>query len=250
MKMSANGRNLQLVAGSPPHLVYDGRKISIEVKRSPRAARIKLRIDPRRGVVLLLPKRASLAAGMTFLRQEIDWVASNINRIPETVPFRDGVMLPLLGRPHRITHAPDQRGFVWAEGGHIYVAGGEEHLPRRMKDWTRKMAKTEISVWAADYAEKIDVSYSGITLRDQVSRWGSCSSTGRLNFSWRLLLMPEEVMTYIVAHEVAHLRHMNHSAAFWALVDEIHPRVDQAKKWLKRHGADLHKYGVERVEGV
>jgi predicted metal-dependent hydrolase len=250
MKMSANGRNLQLVAGCPPHLVYDGRKISIEVKRSPRAARIKLRIDPRRGVVLLLPKRASLAAGMTFLRQEIDWVASNINRIPETVPFRDGVMLPLLGRPHRITHAPDQRGFVWAEGGHIYVAGGEEHLPRRMKDWTRKMAKTEISVWAADYAEKIDVSYSGITLRDQVSRWGSCSSTGRLNFSWRLLLMPEEVMTYIVAHEVAHLRHMNHSAAFWALVDEIHPRVDQAKKWLKRHGADLHKYGVERVEGV
>lgn len=250
MKMSAERGSLALVTGASPHFVSDGRKIPIAVKRSPRAARIKLRIDPRQGVVLLLPKRASLTAGLAFLRQEIDWIASNINKIPECIPFRAGAMLPLLGRPHRITHVPEQRGFVWAEDGHIYVAGREEHLPRRVKDWTRRTAKAEISVWAAEYAEKIDVSYSGITLRDQVSRWGSCSSTGRLNFSWRLLLMPEDVMRYIIAHEVAHLRHMNHSSAFWALVDEMHPAVAAAKSWLKRNGADLHKYGVERAETV
>ena len=250
MKTLAEGDTLKLVAGPPPYLAHRGRKISIDIRRSPRAARIKLRIDPRRGVVLMLPKRASLTAGLTFLRQEIDWITSNINKLPETIPFRDGAMMPLLGRPHRITHVPDQRGLVWAEDGHIYVAGREEHLPRRVKDWTRKMAKTEIGVWAADYAQKIDVRYSGITLRDQVSRWGSCSSTGRLNFSWRLLLMPEEVMSYIVAHEVAHLRHMNHSSAFWNLVAEMHPSVESAKKWLKINGADLHKYGIEQTERV
>ena len=243
--MSADREGIELVTGASPHLVFEGRTIPIEVKRSPRAARIKLRIDPRRGVVLQLPKRAALTAGYAFLRQEIDWVASNIKKIPETVPFRDGVMLPLLGRPHRITHVPDARGFVWAEDQHIYVAGGAEHLPRRVRDWTRKMAKSEISVWAADYAEEIDVRFSGISLRDQITRWGSCSSTGRLNFSWRLILMPEEVMRYIVAHEVAHLRHMNHSAAFWSLVGEMHSGVEAAKKWLKSNGAELHKYGVE-----
>lgn len=239
-----------LVTGPPPYLAYDGRKIPIEISRPARSARIKVRIDPRRGIVLLLPKRASLKAGLSFLKQEIDWIASNINKLPSAVPFRDGAMLPVLGRPHRITHVPEQRGFVWAEDGHIYVAGGAEHLPRRVKDWSRKMAKTEISVWAADYAGKIDVRYSGITLRDQISRWGSCSSTGNLNFSWRLLLMPEEVMSYIVAHEVAHLRHMNHSSDFWQVVDELHSAVAPAKKWLKTNGADLHKYGVEKAEGV
>ncbi|MFC4271690.1 DUF45 domain-containing protein [Sneathiella chungangensis] len=250
MKTLSNGGAPLLVAGPQPHIDFGGRKIPIEIKRSPRAVRIRVRIDPRRGIVLLLPKRASVGAGLAFLDKEIDWIASNIKRLPESVPFRDGAMLPLLGEPHRITHAPDRRGYVWAEAGHIYVTGREEHLPRRLRDWTRKRAKAEIGPLAEGYAAEIGKSYSGITLRDQVSRWGSCSSTGRLNFSWRLLLMPAEVMSYIVAHEVAHLRHMNHSPAFWQVVDELHPGVAAAKKWLKKHGADLHKYGVEPAERV
>ncbi|MEX1036480.1 MAG: SprT family zinc-dependent metalloprotease [Sneathiella sp.] len=250
MKILTDGPVPRLVTGPPPYLAYGGRKIPIDISRPARAARIKVRIDPRRGIVLLLPKRASLKAGLDFLHQEIDWITRNIKKLPAAVPFRDGAMLPLLGVPHRITHAPERRGLVWAEAGNIYVTGRPEHLPRRLNDWVRRSAKSEIADRAEGYARQVGKRYSGIVLRDQISRWGSCSSTGRLNFSWRLLLMPENVMSYIVAHEVAHLRHMNHSSAFWGLVDELHPGVAPAKNWLKTHGADLHKYGVERAEGV
>lgn len=168
--------------------------------------------------------------------------------MPEAVPFADGALLPLFGVPHRITHVPDRRGFVWVEDQQIYVAGGAEHLPRRVRDWTRRAAKAEISRRAEIHAARIGKTYKGIALRDPVSRWGSCSSTGQLNFSWRLLLMPERVMDYVVAHEVAHLRHMNHSPAFWKLVEDLHPGVAEARAWLKRNGADLHKYGAEATE--
>ncbi len=235
----------RLVGGPRPHLLVAGRTHLLEIRRSARSARLRLRIDPKRGIVLNLPPRVSLKAGLAFVERELDWIVAHLDRLPAPVPFRDGAVLPLLGVPHRITHAPDRRGFVWREADQILVAGGAKHLPRRVRDWTRKVAKEEISRRAEKYAARIGTSYSGITLRDPASRWGSCSSTGRLNFSWRLLLMPEEVMDYIVAHEVAHLRHMDHSPAFWALVDEMHPGVPAARKWLRINGADLHKYGVE-----
>mgnify|MGYP003108926852 CR=1 FL=1 len=250
MKTVTDATEAVLVSGPRPHLLFGGRKYPLEVKHSTRAARIRLRIDPKRGIVLHLPPRVSVVAGLSFIEKEIDWVVANLDRLPEAVPFCDGALLPIMGTPHRITHAPDRRGVVWMEAGRIYVTGREEHLPRRVRDWVRKMAKTEISRRAEAYATRIGKSYKGITLRDQASRWGSCSSTGQLNFSWRLLLMPEEVMDYIVAHEIAHLRHMNHSPAFWRLVDMLHPRVPAARKWLKINGAELHKYGADIQEGV
>ena len=240
----------KLVVAPVPYLQFENARFPIEIRRSARASRMKLRIDPRAGVVLVLPLRVPVRNGLAFLEQELGWIASKIGRIPVAVPFRDGETLPLLGVPHRITHAPDRRGRVWQEDGNLFVTGRPEHLPRRVRDWVRASARTEIGRRAEVYASVLDIKPKGISLRDQKTRWGSCSSTGRLNFSWRLLLMPEEVMSYIVAHEVAHLRHMNHSPAFWKLVGELHSGVAPAKKWLKTHGADIHKYGVEIEDGL
>lgn len=252
MPLSAPARQAvpQLVVAKDPYLLLDNARIPLEIRRSSRARRLKLRIDQRARVVLVLPPKVSVKGGLAFVEQELGWIAGKLARQPQPVPFRDGVTVPLLGVPHRITHAPDRRGLVWAEDGALYVTGAPAHLPRRLRDWMRKTAKQEISGRAADYAGELDVSLKGITLRDQRTRWGSCSSTGQLNFSWRLLFMPEPVMSYIVAHEVAHLRHMNHSPAFWSVVDALHPGVTSARKWLHENGADIHKYGIEPEGGA
>ncbi|TNE35389.1 MAG: M48 family peptidase [Alphaproteobacteria bacterium] len=234
----------RLLEGEAPAILIDGRRIPVEIRRSARARRMKLRVEPESRVLVILPVKAKETAAFSFLRQEMDWIAARLGEIDPPVPFRDGAMVPFMGKAHRITHAPELRGLVWAEDGLIFVTGRGEHLPRRVGDWFRKSAKAEIAPRARHYADMAGLDFTGITLRDQKSRWGSCSSTGRLNFSWRLILMPEIVLDYIVAHEVAHLRHMNHSPAFWSLTEELHGNVTEARKWLKKNGKDLHRYGA------
>lgn len=229
--------------GPHPYLQLEQRQIPVEIKRSPRASRLKLRIDRQAGVVLILPLRVSTKEALAFLKRELPWIAKKIEKIPETTPFLPGSKIPLLGTPHIIIHVPQERGLVWPEDRQIFVTGKIEHVPRRIKDWIKKAAKSEIKSRVLDYTKQLDVAHTGITLRDQKTRWGSCSSTGRLNFSWRLFLMPEFVLDYVVAHEVAHLRHMDHSAQFWGVVNDLNPDVKAAKKWLRQQGSDVHRYG-------
>ncbi|MBV8939567.1 MAG: M48 family metallopeptidase, partial [Alphaproteobacteria bacterium] len=124
----------------------------------------------------------------------------------------------------------------------LLVAGEPDFVPRRVRDWLKAEARREIARRAEAHAEALGCRIRRITLRDTVSRWGSCSSDGRLSFSWRLMLAPAEVLEYVVAHEVAHLREMNHSAAFWRIVAQRCPYHAEARAWLKRHGAQLYRY--------
>jgi predicted metal-dependent hydrolase len=233
----------EFVDGASPYLQLKERQIPVEIKRSPRASRLKLRIDRQAGVILVLPLRVSAREGVAFLKRELPWIAKKIENIPEIVPFLPGSTIPILGTPHEIVHVPERRGLVWPEDSRLFVSGREEHVPRRIKDWIKKAAKQEITPRVLDYTDKIDAHHTGVTIRDQKTRWGSCSSKGRLNFSWRLFLMPEFVLDYVVAHEVAHLRHMNHSSQFWTLVNDINTDVRAAKKWLGQNGASVHRYG-------
>lgn len=233
----------EYVDGPHPYLQLEQRQVPVEIKRSPRASRLKLRIDRQAGVVLILPPRASTKEGLAFLKRELPWIAKKMAKIPDRVPFLPGSKIPLLGTPHIIVHAPHEHGLVWPEDRQIFVTGQIEHVPRRVKDWLKKAAKDEITPRVFDYTRQIDVTHTGITLRDQKTRWGSCSSAGQLNFSWRLFLMPEFVLDYVVAHEVAHLRYMNHSALFWNVVNDLNSDVKAAKKWLKQHGSAVHQYG-------
>lgn len=221
-----------------------GRSVPVTVRRSARARRISLRIDTAaHTVILVLPKRASLEAGMRFAAEKSVWLQNRLAVLPPPVPFAAGVSIPLRGAPHRIRHRPDRRGGVWVEDGEIHVSGSETHLPRRLTDWLKAEARREITPRARTKAAAVDRPVARVSVREARSRWGSCSSAGNLSFSWRLILAPDMVLDYVVAHEVAHLVHMNHGKDFWALCATLTPRMGEAKTWLSRHGNQLHRYG-------
>ncbi len=127
----------------------------------------------------------------------------------------------------------------------LCVAGDSEFIDRRVHDFLKREARRALTDASHRYADVLGVKVKRITIRDQSSRWGSCTSAGALSFSWRLILAPPYVLDYLAAHEVAHLVEMNHSARFWKVVAKICPATERAKRWLDTHGNDLHRYGIE-----
>jgi predicted metal-dependent hydrolase len=127
----------------------------------------------------------------------------------------------------------------------LCVAGHAPHLHRRVSDFLRREAKHELEAASRRHARELGLDVRRVNVRDQSSRWGSCSSTAVLSFSWRLILAPSYVLDYLAAHEVAHLVEMNHSARFWRVVNRLIPGHERAKAWLDAHGADLHRYGLQ-----
>jgi len=221
-----------------------GREVSLRIRKSRRARHVSLRIDEKRGGVdLILPRGVTRADGLTFVHHKAAWILREIDALPPRVPFTDGAVLPLLGTDHRIRHQPDARGTVWVESGSIVVAGRAPHVPRRVADWLKRRARQEIARRTEAAARKINKRVNRLSLRDTRSRWGSCSEDGHLSFSWRLILAPEPVLDYVIAHEVAHLEELNHSPRFWRLVSALCPDSKVPRYWLKRHGASLHRYG-------
>jgi predicted metal-dependent hydrolase len=126
---------------------------------------------------------------------------------------------------------------------HICVSGEEIHAPRRLSDWLRTEVRRDINICILKHAKTLGCSPKRIAIRDQATRWGSCSTSGTLSFSWRLIFAPPFVLDYVAAHEVAHLREMNHGPRFWRLVKEAAPAMQTARLWLKTHGAELHRFG-------
>jgi predicted metal-dependent hydrolase len=220
----------------------------VAVKLSTRARRVSLRVDPASGqVILVQPARASVRAVLEFTSSRRDWIAERLKLLPCRVAFEDGATIPIGGISHTVRFVPGQRGSVWRDGSEIFVAGRSEHGPRRLKDWLKGQAKSIIGPAARAMAAQLDRKVTYIGVRDTSSRWGSCSHTGRLSFSWRLVLAPEYVLTYVIAHEAAHLKHMHHGPAFWRTVESLlaGSTVDAAlaRDWLRTHGAALHRYG-------
>lgn len=216
----------------------------VEWRRSSRARRISLRIDPRSGsVVVTLPPRAGRAAGAALLASHSGWIADRLSRLPPPVALADGAMVPLDGVPHRIRHQPGARGGAWLAGNELHVAGTPEFLPRRVTDLLRAEAKRRLGDLAAATAQRAGLQPGRVVVKDTRSRWGSCTANGTLMFCWRLVMAPLAVQEYVVAHEVAHLRHMDHGRAFWALVGSLTPHRRMAEAWLDREGAGLQRVG-------
>ena len=221
------------------------RRVPLIYQTNKRARRVSLRFDHGEGrIVVVLPRRATLP-GMRFASTAVDPRPPRL--LPEPVPFRAGRSIPFLGVMHRIRHQPQARGVVWQEEGAIHVAGRAEHLARRIEDWLRREARREIERRARAKAELIGKRIAAITIRDPKSRWGSCSPRGHLSFSWRLILAPRHVLDYVVAHEVAHLKELNHGPRFWKLTAELTRDADGARAWLNEHGPLLHRYGLQPV---
>jgi predicted metal-dependent hydrolase len=222
--------------------------VDVLLRFHPRARRIKLQIDPMRGMpVLTLPPGAAEADGLAFLTRNAGWVRRALGDLPESLAFADGAVFPLLGRDTRIVHDASARAGVReaVNGGEsiVIVSGGADHLPRRLTDHLKRRARAAIRPLALEKAAAVGRQPGRITIRDQRTRWGSCSASGDLSFSWRLILTPPEILDYVVAHEVAHLVHHDHSKDFWAVVATLHPDPAAARAWLGRHGARLHRIG-------
>jgi predicted metal-dependent hydrolase len=213
-------------------------------RRSRQARRISLRIDPADGaVVVTLPPRAGRQAAMGLLHDNAEWIAARLAALPLRLPFADGAPVPLHGEMHHIRHIPTGRAGVQLLGHTLHVSGDAAFLPRRVADFLRAEARRRFTALAMAKAEQAGLRPRRISMKDTRTRWGSCSARGDLAFCWRLVMAPPFVQDYVAAHEVAHLRHMNHGSRFWALVATLTPHTDAAMRWLRDEGPRLLRVG-------
>jgi predicted metal-dependent hydrolase len=222
----------------------DARAVDLRVRTSTRARNMLLSVNPTDGGIdLVLPRGTPLDEGLGFVESRTRWLAGRLRGLPDRVPFCDGTEIPVLGTSLGICHRPELRGGAWVEDDQIIVTGNGEYLSRRVTDLLRRSVRDEMSRRATAKAAIVDRKVTRVSVRDTRTRWGSCAGDGRLSFSWRLGLAPLHVLDYVVAHEVAHLVEMNHSAKFWRVVDELADDVKQSKAWLTAYGQTLHRYG-------
>jgi hypothetical protein len=228
-------------------VTVSGAPCRIVLRRNPRASRYILRLPPGGDPVLTVPARGTLATAERFVRDQAEWLAAQLARRAAPVAFAPGGVIPFRGVEHEIVATGRLRGLVQAgeaEGrAQLRVPGAPEHLARRLTDFLRSEARRDLEEAVSRHAAALGKAPSGITLRDTRSRWGSCSSAGRLNFSWRLVLAPPAILDYVAAHEVAHLAEMNHGPRFWAVCRRLAPHTQEARDWLRREGGRLHLYG-------
>lgn len=227
----------------------------VEVRRHPKARRMTLRVSrTKRAVIVTVPLRCNVEDAGSFVNRHLDWVRDRLGTLPEPVPFADGMSMPVRGVFHRLRFTGPAGGgpIVRVNAGLdtdeilLEVQGSTTRAPRHLSRWLIDEARCDLERQVAVHAHRLGLQAKKIAVRDQTSRWGSCSTTGVLSFSWRLILAPPQVLDYVAAHEVAHLAEMNHGPRFWALVRQTMPEMDTAMNWLSAYGPELHRYGPPR----
>lgn len=226
--------------GSTQSLLPGGPPIAVEWRRTARARRMSLRVSSLDGrVTLTLPPRVSRASAEAFLHERADWLRAALERAHTPCTVMAGTVLPVEGRALRVT--PAATGAVDIAGDCLLVPARKAPGPR-IAAWLKLRARDRLATAVEAFADRLGRTPRSLRLRDTRSRWGSCSSTGDLMFSWRLILAPAEVLDYVAAHEVAHLAQMNHSPAYWATLAELMPDYAAPRAWLRAEGAGLHRY--------
>ena len=201
---------------------HDGVRMPVRIKWSTQARRLILRMDQTsEGGVLTVPSGTTKKEAVCMAQQNAAWLYAKIRDRPTRQMFYDGHVLSLLDTHVTIRHAPKERSGVQLDGSELIVSGKAEHVQRRVFDWLKGHTKDVITR----------------------SRWGSCSHTGNLSFCWRLILTPNWVLNYVIAHEVSHLAHMNHGPAFWKTVETFEVETDRARTWLNKNSARLQRIG-------
>ena len=222
-----------LLPGDPP--------VPLILRRSARARRISLRVSQLDGrVTLTLPPRVPDREALAFAHEKETWIRKHLAARTSDVDITAGALLPIGGQMHEVV--PGQGRRVTIDAGLVWVPGAPDRMGRRLCGHLKQVARARLAAASDHYAARLGRGYATLTLRDTRSRWGSCSSQGRLMYSWRLILAPPEVLDYVAAHEVAHLAQMNHSPAFWAEVTRIHGSYEAPRAWLRREGSGLHRY--------
>lgn len=221
------------------HRLHGNPPVDVTLRRSGRARRISLRISQLDGrVTLTVPSGVRTAAALDFARDKADWIRDRLAARPGDVAVGIGTVLPVEGIARRVIAAPGRR----IELGAAEIAVPADAAGARLHRYLRELARDRLAAASDAYAGRLGRAYRRIAIRDTRSRWGSCSSRGGLSYSWRLVLAPPEVLQYVAAHEVAHLREMNHSAAFWNVVAGLYGPYEAPRRWLGEQGAHLHRY--------
>lgn len=221
------------------HLLHGTPPVPLLLRRSGQARRITLRISRLDGrVTLTLPKGVSEATALAFAREKEGWIRSHLGRRPGQETVGPGTLLPVEGIARRVVSGAGRR--VLLRPDEIAVPAGSPGA--RLSAWLKALARERLAAAADRHAAALGKRYARLTLRDTRSRWGSCTADGGLMFSWRLVMAPPQVLDYVAAHEVAHLAEMNHSPAFWALVERLYGPWSAARTWLKTEGNALHGY--------
>jgi predicted metal-dependent hydrolase len=237
-------------------LRIDGKRVPVAIRLNPRARRLIVKVHPSTGeVAVIAPHERSVSKAIEFLKGEREWIATRLAKVPPMVAMTPGATVPYRGTDYVVRNAPREgKGPVWTDNEAarptLRVAGRPEHTPRRVEDWLKKQAKSWLKRRVDYYAAELGIQPGKITVRDASSRWGSCSTSGNLSFSWRLIMAPSYVLDYVAAHEVAHLKEMNHGPRFWRLVERLlGDNGDDAQAWLRNHGSSLHRFTAARHAG-
>ena len=217
----------------------------LTLKPSPRARVMRLRVDTRTGAVILtVPRRVPTRKALEWAAGKRAWIEAALAAVPAKATIEPGSEIPLRGIPHRVQWEGGGSRFVRVEAGRILVGGPLEGLEGRLLRWLKREALNLLERETREIAAVARVPVSRVGVGDPVSRWGSCSSSGAIRYSWRLILAPDFVRRATVAHEVAHRVHMNHSPQFHALAADLFGADPApARQWLRRNGATLHRFG-------
>lgn len=229
------GFAMPVLPGDPP--------VEVHLRRSAQARRFSLRVSRLDGkVTLSLPARAREAEALAFLAEQEGWLRRTLARMPESQGLAVGIgcVLPVEGRPLRLETGPGRA--IRVEEDRLLVPGDPARAGARVAAWLKVLARDRLALASTRHAAQVGRRYSRLVLRDTRSRWGSCSHDGTLMYSWRLIMAPPSVLDYVAAHEVAHLVQMNHSPAYWAVVEGIFPGWKRQRAWLHSHGGGLHRF--------
>lgn len=233
--MSPSKPSFVTLPGEPP--------LHVTLRRTARARRLSLRVCGQGGAITLsMPHHAPDHEALAFLHDRAQWLRSALRRVPQRQPVVAGASLPVEGQSLTITAAPVIAPRI---AGDCLLVPQTDHVrktPARIAAFLKDLARIRCMAASEHYAAQLGQRFTAMTLRDTKSRWGSCTSDKRLMYSWRLIMAPPEVLQYVAAHEVAHLEHMDHSAAFWACVAQLMPDYASHRDWLRQHGASLQSY--------
>ncbi|MBL4802746.1 MAG: M48 family metallopeptidase [Emcibacter sp.] len=214
------------------------------LKRHPRAKHLKLRFEAKScSAILTLPTGVSDRKAVQFAKQHLDWIQDQYDKSPEATPLGAGEVIPYRGKDTEIMHNPDLPATVQIKDGRLIVGGPLSGFETRLLNWLKKQARRALAKAVQEFEPTLGQRPHKIMIRDTSSRWGSCSSRRTLSFSWRLIMAHPDILQYVVAHEMAHLVEMNHSPAFWQVVEKLYPDWQTPRRWLKTEGSRLMLIG-------
>ena len=222
----------------------DDPEISVAIRRSKQARRLTLTVPHDGGPPrVTAPPRVAVSEIRMFLLRQGDWLRQAIDRAPAPEVVQIGGKLPVAGQMLEIVERTGVRRPPFVDASRLVIQGGDPAAAaKRIEVWLKEVARAALTPIAEDCAEAVGGRIGKITMRDTKGRWGSCSSDGNLNFSWRLAMAPLAVLDYVAAHEAAHLIEMNHGPRFWALVEDLRPDWRDQRAWLRKEGGALHRY--------